>query len=69
MFDYKIAPQVLVSLATGPLLLGVLGGKVLAEFIQEIGQASEEIFRGDRLPMLNLPVPATSNETHPDESI
>ncbi|NET31258.1 MAG: hypothetical protein F6K19_04570 [Cyanothece sp. SIO1E1] len=48
-------PELLVSAAVGPLLLGILGSRGLAELMQQIGQASEEIFRGDRLPVLKLP--------------
>lgn len=58
-----IAPDILISLATAPLLLGLIGGKALAEAIREMGVLSEEIFRGDRLPLLNFPV---NPEPHPD---
>jgi hypothetical protein len=46
-----------VSLATFPVLLGILAAHSLAENLRELGQASEEIFRGDRLPILNFPEP------------
>jgi hypothetical protein len=36
------------------MLLMLIGSKALAEVIQDIGQASEEIFRGDRLPILHI---------------
>jgi len=35
-------------------LIGLVGGKALAEVSQEIGKLAEEVFRGDRLPLLNL---------------
>ncbi|MFB2837021.1 hypothetical protein [Floridanema evergladense] len=47
--------EIIVSLATGPLLLGVLCGKASLKFLQAIGEASEEVFRGDRLPVLQFP--------------
>ncbi len=43
-----------LSLATVPLLLGLLVASTLRDSLREIGQASEEIFRGDRLPILNF---------------
>lgn len=47
--------EIIVSLATGPLLLGVLCGKASLKFLQTLGEASEEVFRGDRLPVLQFP--------------
>jgi hypothetical protein len=47
--------EIVVSLATGPLLLGVLCGKASLKFLQALGEASEELFRGDRLPVLQFP--------------
>ena len=51
----KISSELLLSLATGPVLLGLLGNKLINQLLPEIGLYSEEIFRGDRLPMLNFP--------------
>lgn len=50
-----ISSEMLITVFTPPLLLGLLGGKVLAEFFHSVGQASEEVFRGDRLPVLKFP--------------
>ncbi|MBW4648837.1 MAG: hypothetical protein KME06_09055 [Kastovskya adunca ATA6-11-RM4] len=47
--------EFLLSLATGSLLLGIVGAKATYSLIEELGKASEEVFRGDRLPMLNFP--------------
>ncbi|WP_448563888.1 hypothetical protein [Trichothermofontia sp.] len=45
-----------------PLLLGSLVGfDALLAGLVEAGQASEEIFRGDRLPMLPFPAPSQDN--------
>ncbi|NJR38168.1 MAG: hypothetical protein HC781_04080 [Leptolyngbyaceae cyanobacterium CSU_1_4] len=46
-----------VGLGTAPLLLGILGAKAIATALQELGTASEEIFRGDRLPILKITPP------------
>ena len=47
-----IYPELLVSLATAPLLLTLMAARRLAEELQTTGIASEELFRGDRLPLL-----------------
>lgn len=49
------SPDLWLSLATVPVLLGVLGGRAMLQAVQELGQLSEEIFRGDRLPLLTFP--------------
>lgn len=54
-----IPPTVLVSLATGPVLLALVGGRTLERLLLELGQSSEELFRGDRLPILSFPEPST----------
>lgn len=53
--DVKIPSEILLSVLTPPLLLTVWGGKALSEMFQSLGYASEEVFRGDRLPVLNFP--------------
>lgn len=50
-----VSPEVLLSLATAPVLVALVGSHMVAKAIQELGQLSEEIFRGDRLPVLNFP--------------
>lgn len=52
--DSKIPSELLLSLATVPTLLFLLGSKALSELITDLGLVSEEVFRGDRLPTLNL---------------
>ena len=49
-----------VGLGTAPLLLGLLSARAIAAAMQEMGTASEEIFRGDRLPILKI-TPSDSN--------
>ena len=49
-----VAPELLISLSSLPLLSSLSIGQVLARGLSEIGQASEELFRGDRLPSLPL---------------
>lgn len=44
-----------LSLSTAPFVLTYLGVQSLSHWLIEMGQASEEVFRGDRLPILNSP--------------
>lgn len=50
-----IPTDFLLSLATGPLLLGVISTQAVFSWLADIGVASEELFRGDRLPVLHFP--------------
>ncbi len=54
-------PHGLVTLVTGTLtgglLLGLLGGRAIAQELIHLGLASEELFRGERLPTLPSPPP------------
>jgi hypothetical protein len=45
----------ILSLATAPFLVTLLAGEKLLELLLVTGHASEEVFRGDRLPVLNFP--------------
>lgn len=42
-------------MATVPCVMGLVALNSLSKTILEISQVSEEIFRGDRLPILNVP--------------
>ncbi len=57
----NIASEYLIAWITVPMLLGLVGGKAIADSWQSLGQASEEIFRGERLPVLHFPVPEAIN--------
>jgi len=52
---FTIPQEILLQLGTGSVLLALLGGKAAAQTLQAVGQASEEVFRGDRLPVLKFP--------------
>lgn len=47
--------NLLLSLATAPVLVALVGGRTVTHLILEISRASEEVFRGDRLPILDPP--------------
>ncbi|ASC69424.1 hypothetical protein XM38_003510 [Halomicronema hongdechloris C2206] len=44
-----------ISLATLPVLVGLLGSHAIADIFHHVGLASEELFRGERLPILAIP--------------
>lgn len=44
-----------LSLATSPFIFSILTLYLLTELMTELGKASEEIFRSERLPLLNFP--------------
>lgn len=60
-----VPPAFLLSLATAPVLLALVGGKALTKAVYELSVFSEEIFRGDRLPVLHFPSTPASN---PDDN-
>ncbi len=45
-----VAADFAVSLGTLPVLALLTGGYALSDGLRQLGQASEEVFRGDRLP-------------------
>ncbi len=49
-----IDPEILVGLAVVPVLMGMVGVRAIADGLQELGALSEEIFSGDRLPVLDV---------------
>jgi hypothetical protein len=46
--------EMALSVLTLPFLAGLVGARSLQESLISIGEASEEVFRGDRLPILHL---------------
>lgn len=59
----RLEPQdLMVSVATLPLVAGLVAGRAIAEVVLSLSQASEEVFRGDRLPILNLTHPPDASD-------
>ena len=52
--EILIFNQLSLSLLTPPFLLSVITLDLIVQGLKEIGEASEEIFRGDRLPILHF---------------
>lgn len=57
-----LGTQIFVSLATAPFLVGLVGLDCLTKIGLKLSQESREIFRGDRLPLVD------SNEYSSDHS-
>jgi hypothetical protein len=56
-----VSPSLLVSIAATPWLVTIVTLNAASGLLEQLGLASEEIFRGDRLPVLHLPVNETSS--------
>ncbi|WP_310429533.1 hypothetical protein [Chamaesiphon sp. VAR_48_metabat_135_sub] len=56
-----VPPSVLVSLAAIPWLATIVTVRAASGFLEQVGLVSEEIFRGDRLPVLHLPIDETAS--------
>ncbi|MFN6565932.1 hypothetical protein A6770_36355 [Nostoc minutum NIES-26] len=59
---FSIPQSLLLQISTGSILLLLITGKATVKALESIGQASEELFRGDRLPI--LPFPDDSESPH-----
>uniref|UniRef100_B8HVD0 Uncharacterized protein n=1 Tax=Cyanothece sp. (strain PCC 7425 / ATCC 29141) TaxID=395961 RepID=B8HVD0_CYAP4 len=57
------ALALLLSLSTTPVLLAIVGTQALTRLLEEMGQSSEELLRGDRLPPLGFPLPPQPEQT------
>lgn len=58
---FVIGQSMLLQMGTVSVLMMVLAQKTATETLNAIGSASEEIFRGDRLPILDFPEPHQPN--------
>jgi hypothetical protein len=56
----RIPTDLLLSLVTGPWLLTLVISQALSQKAQDLGQLSEELLRGERLPPLSFPQPPKS---------
>lgn len=55
--------NVLLSLATAPVLVGLWGVRQVGNWLEDLSDLSEEIWRGDRLPVLHFPVEEEEQES------
>lgn len=54
-----LSPELLVSLAATPWLLTIVAIRATSRLLEQVGLTSEEIFRGERLPVIHFPTDAT----------
>ncbi|QLE54184.1 hypothetical protein [Nostoc sp. TCL26-01] len=52
---FSIPQSLLLEIGTASILLLLTTGKTTLKALESLGQASEEVFRGDRLPILPFP--------------
>ncbi|MBD2294190.1 hypothetical protein H6G06_11975 [Anabaena sphaerica FACHB-251] len=52
---FSIPQSCLLQIATASMLLLLVADKATGQALEALGSASEEVFRGDRLPLLNFP--------------
>lgn len=52
---FSIPQYFLLQIGTASILLLLTTQKTTVRALEAIGEASEELFRGDRLPILNFP--------------
>jgi hypothetical protein len=62
--SFKPPLDAILAIATIPFLSGLLAIKAGGEFLQSVGNDSEEIFRGERLPILPFPHHESSISHH-----
>jgi hypothetical protein len=58
--------KLLVSIATVPTLAAIVGLQAILQQVQTLANNSEEIFRGDRLPLLPFPEPFPETSQPPN---
>lgn len=52
---FSIPQSLLLEIGTASILLLLTTGQVTVKALESLGAASEELFRGDRLPILPFP--------------
>jgi hypothetical protein len=58
----KLAIELVTGVGASSLVATLIVGKSLVKTIQDVGVLSEELFRGDRLPVLNFPKETDANQ-------
>jgi hypothetical protein len=63
LFLFTIPQSFMVQVGSASLIMLLLAEKATVATLEAIGQSSEEIFRGERLPMLDFPDIEKSNRS------
>ena len=45
----------IVGALVPPVLLGIMASRTLADILTQVGLVTEQLYRGERLPTLNMP--------------
>ncbi len=56
-----------LGLATPPVLLAAIGAQVMGRSLVAISRLSEDLLRGERLPLLHSPSSGDKSVNHPAE--
>ncbi len=64
-----VSPSLLVSMVATPWLSAIVGLQAASSLLERLGVASEEVFRGDRLPVLHFTDPIENIDTSADRSV
>jgi hypothetical protein len=58
----RFPSELVIGALVPPVLLGLFISRALAEAMTQAGLVSEQYYRGERLPTLNMPATATADE-------
>jgi hypothetical protein len=58
--SWPLSSEIVIGLLAPLILLGILGNKALADLMIRLGWVSEQLYRGERLPTLNISDSSTS---------
>lgn len=60
---FNIPQSCLLQMATASMLLLVVADKATGKTLSALGEASQEVFRSDRLPLLDFPAEQELNQS------
>ncbi|BAZ31719.1 hypothetical protein NIES4074_41920 [Cylindrospermum sp. NIES-4074] len=60
---FSIPQSFLLQVGTASILLLLIAQKATGKALEALGEQSEELFRGDRLPILNFPEDQQQNQS------
>lgn len=63
LFSLSVPQSLLLQIGTASILLLLTAGQATTKTLEALGEASEELFRGDRLPILNFPDDKEANNS------
>ncbi|MBD2452224.1 hypothetical protein H6G76_35025 [Nostoc sp. FACHB-152] len=63
LFLFSIPQSFLLEIGTASILLLLTSQKATVQALESLGQASEELLRGDRLPILPFPNDELTNKS------